>query len=491
MLQTFCTDSYSSQRYMHQVVLYTAIFLGVLCADRPSFGLGSWSHVGQLKSKLGKTVTVEILIEMLNDKENPLRELAVRALGEFGPDAKPAIPALILDLNDANSKTRELAVSALYAIGPAAKPAIPSLIDALKEPELRTIAARALGAIGPDSKQAVGQLSGIVEQTDISTDHGYLLVWAAVDALGDIGPGAMAATRALVRVLTTTESMPEIQEAAARALGKIRDDRKLAVPALSDIADVHVVPFGQNRDGVRSKDRDRARIAAALALWKINREPRVISRLIDAANDSRFAHREEAIAALGEIGPDAAAALPMLVSLAQSWRLEIDYGYGVAIIPAIGKIGPAAKDALPMLIQQLADDKWEVLSIQAALALGDVGESAFSAIPALGKMLQSSNKNERLAAAVAIRRIGGDTIITVPVLTDLLSVRRDLFVWGEFWGIRRASQLRREAATALGELGPAAKTAVPALKALLTDEFVTVREAAEQALRQIEAMPTP
>ena len=52
---------------------------------------------------------------------------------EIGPDAKPAIPALLKSLNDLNDGTRQSSCLALGRIGPAAKEALPALRVALND----------------------------------------------------------------------------------------------------------------------------------------------------------------------------------------------------------------------------------------------------------------------------------------------------------------------------------------------------------------------
>ena len=55
-----------------------------------------------------------------------------RALGSFGPDAKPAVKALAAALKTGFSENQIAAAQALGQIGPAAKDAIPALTDASK-----------------------------------------------------------------------------------------------------------------------------------------------------------------------------------------------------------------------------------------------------------------------------------------------------------------------------------------------------------------------
>jgi HEAT repeat protein len=49
--------------------------------------------------------------------------------------------------------------------------------------------------------------------------------------------------------------------------------------------------------------------------------------------------------------------------------------------------------------------------------------------------------------------------------------------------------VRADAAEALGNMGPAAKSALPALRQALTDEDDQVRSTAEEALRKVQRKP--
>lgn len=56
---------------------------------------------------------------------------------------------------------------------------------------------------------------------------------------------------------------------------------------------------------------------------------------------------------------------------------------------------------------------------------------------------------------------------------------------GGFMRRLSAAHLLREAATTLGEMGPLAIGAVPKVKRLLEDDFISVRETAAMALKRI------
>ncbi|HEY6554076.1 MAG TPA: HEAT repeat domain-containing protein [Vicinamibacteria bacterium] len=78
------------------------------------------------------------------------RAAAARILGEIGPAARDAAPALAQALKDGDPAVRQNAAQALGYIGPGAKVAAPALITALsdKEAPVRRSAAFALGKVG-------------------------------------------------------------------------------------------------------------------------------------------------------------------------------------------------------------------------------------------------------------------------------------------------------------------------------------------------------
>lgn len=78
-----------------------------------------------------------------------MRAWAAQAIGEIGPDAAQAVPALIVMLTDGDEGARNGACIALTGIGPAAKEALPALRTALSDPsaDVRGFAKRAIATI--------------------------------------------------------------------------------------------------------------------------------------------------------------------------------------------------------------------------------------------------------------------------------------------------------------------------------------------------------
>jgi hypothetical protein len=141
---------------------------------------------------------------------------------------------------------------------------------------------------------------------------------------------------------------------------------------------------------------------------------------------------------------------------------------------------------VPVLIERLGrGQSWKR---EAAEALGQIGTPAKSALPALAGLLESRDYQARIAAAEAIRLIGGDIAPTIPALVECLGVERiEYGNFSEFPGRLEAAQIRARATRALGQLGRGATESTAALENLLDDELITVREAAGEALHSIEA----
>jgi len=90
---------------------------------------GRWWNVSQ--PRLTLQPFLDPLTSALRDDDARVRQLAAQAVGEIGPNAVSAVPALITLLADADEGSRNSACIALSGIGPAAKDALPALRTAL------------------------------------------------------------------------------------------------------------------------------------------------------------------------------------------------------------------------------------------------------------------------------------------------------------------------------------------------------------------------
>jgi len=217
--------------------------IGAVIADtRSPYDLVNSLAMGEL-ARLGPSRrSIDALIEALGEGRSP--GAAALALGDFGPEAEPALPALLPYLDDEvagpnaiqavgkigqrdaaavaalrdvlrnpNSPTRGLAAKALGELG--AAEAVPDLADALRDPRKyeRILVANALGTFGAEAEDAVGPLTELLQEPDGDLRR------AATDALGQIGPPAAAAVPLIARQLESGD--PRLEDSATRALEQI------------------------------------------------------------------------------------------------------------------------------------------------------------------------------------------------------------------------------------------------------------------------------
>lgn len=197
------------------------------------------------------------------------QEEAANALAGIGPTARGAVPALCSALASANSSDRIACVLALGRIHAEPGQAVPVLIKSLNDPHpgVRQLATEALGSFGPDAQPAIPALIEIFDRNTAESSH-------AATALGLIGPAARAAVPPLLRGLADTNLDVEFRQQRIMALGQIHAEPELVVPAL-------------------------------------------MKSLSETISDSDVRIRLFSTIALGQFGPDAKPAVPLLTSLLQ------------------------------------------------------------------------------------------------------------------------------------------------------------------------------
>ena len=131
----------------------------------------------------------------------------------MGPNAKPAVPALISLLQERSGNTQGYAARALGAIGPAAAEAIPALAGLLEDKNqfARVSAAEALGHLGP---AAVPALIQALQNND------WLVRAKAAQGLGALGSAAAPAATTLREKLEDGDA--EVRRCAAIALSRVK-----------------------------------------------------------------------------------------------------------------------------------------------------------------------------------------------------------------------------------------------------------------------------
>src|SRR5690606_27830318 len=185
-----------------------------------------------------------------------------------------------------------------------------------------------------------------------------------------------------------------------------------------------------------------------------------------------LAHPEEltqqgATAALGSIGPKAAAAVDALMGVGAR------PGEGqILALWALGEIGPAAAGVVPDLIELLGDPDPEV-RFYGARALWAIGPPAAApAAPAAAALLLDEDADVRIAARTVLASLGPDGAAAAPRLIEYMSAPDP--------------ELRAVSAWSQGHIR-AAPGERPALRGALADPEADVRRAAAAALGAIRS----
>ena len=136
----------------------------------------------------------------------------------------------------------------------------------------------------------------------------------------------------------------------------------------------------------------------------------------------------------------------------------------------LGNIGPDAKAAAPLLLAAL-DGTNDMLFSQVPGALKKMGVPTETFLPRMKNQLRSENETSRVNAAARVLELDPADHEALVVLIDQ---------------IKRWALLRGFAIETLGRAGPPAAEAIPVLREVVKHGSNQEREAARQALRRIE-----
>jgi HEAT repeat protein len=368
---------------------------------------------------------LEALLVAVKESDASVRAAAVGQL-EFivsghgsAPDAslrERALRALGASLGDDSSPVRETAVWAFWRLGPVARPVASDLDHALDGPDkqLRILAGWALLRIDAEMHHArvVAALSPMLTDQTIRFDH-YRLVQVLVEAQGQDSTATMLiplikhpdiATRiqAINDMTRQCESSTTAQSLMIESLSSddahlrgeaalfvLRHEPAMAARALDTLAERLADPAGCDLGLIKS-----IRESSPQSMKPL------VSRLTERLAGSREdAARASVMAAVGEIGTDALAAVPALVQLSKSSDLKS----AVLAIQCLVKIDRAAAETrLPALIEWMTAGHDPAVRVRAMETLGDLGPPVATAIPAL---LTAADEPDLAIATVAVEAI--------------------------------------------------------------------------------------
>jgi HEAT repeat protein len=423
-----------------------------------------------------------VLCDMLDDSDPSAVLPAVETLAELEDHSVPVLLAAL-----AEPKSRHWAMVALAEIGPEAATAVPTLAKIAAEGELedRLQAILTLAEIGPEAATAAPALLAALESgagplpAAAAFALGRARVAAADDALARAAAGDdafLGSIAAWARAEIKPQDAALVADALARLRRGISADgqavRKGAISGLSDIAENldeagRGALAGEFVTLLEDPDEE-VGVAAGAALVRLGSVavPALRRRLAEPGC------RLQTLGVLGAIGSPAAAAVPDVAAFLTDPDPEVASEAAVAL----AAVGAAAEPAVELLRKLLGDETPADLRYSAAFALGRVGPAAEAAVPRLVELSKSSDEiMATLAVWAALKIDPADRSLfdaAIPLLRRALRGEREV--------------VRLEAAVALGDIGPPAKSAIPVLELVSEDDPNSdVREAAAGALAKI------
>lgn len=399
--------------------------------------------------KLAPETAVPLLVAKLDDPESTVRWAVAEQLSKFDPDHPVIVPLFI----DCLLRRREIGGVEFSHLDRIVPKALTSLCEALKSggPKVRVSILHEMGKCNSESV-----LPTLLER--LSDDDAEVRK-QAISSFCDEDPPSLA-RKALPGLMELLESGTPLKRVSAAlviaaldgegkpALSPLRSNLRhpdSSVQLAAAIALAHIQPNGHGLlpilfAGLEHPDPE-LRNFAWRTLRMVNCEElqaeltNFLPELIDGLQHP--AKRTVSAWLLSQLGPGAAAAVPGFMALLSTRDLR-DHLLRRFVPKALARIGPMA---IPPLVQ-LMEHREAYVRIRAMKALGETGGRAVSAAPQLVERLTKGNPVERMVAA-----------------------------------------------RALGEIGPvAASLALPALKALIEDRDLAIRNATVAAIGRMAAV---
>jgi HEAT repeat protein len=461
------------------------------------------------------------LVALLKTQVPAARVPAVKVLGRIGWDEDhPQVDQVLRELaNVADSEARLESMTTLAAWG---HPTSSEVRELLQQKGARETALRAIIRLGPAAAENLNDVLDVLAENGTGEPS-----WAssrewdsALAALRAMQGSARPASSRLLQIANENRNYRCIDIGwVLFAIGADPQDIvRISTPLLLD-KDTDLCFHAGRLCAIASPDDSRRQVtrlipqlapekladgrSALHAVWGMAPEAReaipVMSRLLECGQPhvARVAAKT-----LGDIGADAASAIPDLTAQLARGRDAHDYWARSAFCEAIGKMGPAAHSAVPALLVELNDaplSRSGVRDVQRAgerpvqealLALARIGDREAEVLKAIRRHVDNDDAPLRDSATAALVRL---TLDSSEVLTDYLKSLNDagnlmhnpvvaILEIGRLPGDRQNAviplagllvasdlEIRKAAAWSLGKIGPEAGTALPLLKEARND----------------------
>ncbi|HYH64444.1 MAG TPA: HEAT repeat domain-containing protein, partial [Urbifossiella sp.] len=415
-------------------------------------------------ARLGPAASSYLVRMLLKHDRAEVRQLAAHTLGQMGPAAEPAVPALARALADPSRNVRLTAADALAHIGKGAAPAAPALGRAFRdEPpnvgdqkgleessSARLAIIRALAAAGEPGRKVLGEVVVPIMVDDLKNDRTVRV--ATGTQLSACGPVA-------------APCLPHIVAQLRKRPSEILDNELFAA-----VIDLGPEGVGYYRQLLMDSNTEIRRYALR-AFYGLKIDVTVFAPEIAAAmRDADLKVRGDAVAQVPRFpAPPPTEVVAAVVGLlgdpgaiAQPPYAGIEFLDKGAVTQALVHSG---RRAVPGTAAALASAD-PLTRIHAATALGEIGPAAADAVLALREVEKDQHLGPAVAAYQARYKItaDADALAGLAALADGQPVDGRLLV-----------------AQALAACGPAAVAHEGVFLPLLDDENPAVRDAARTA----------
>ena len=460
-------------------------------------------------ARIGPPAAVAIapVRDHLNDENAGVREMAAVALRHLSPQREDVAPLVASLLDDSDANVRKAVSNELVDLGAAARPTIVALLESdrstLRREAIRILRAwrlagkeNVLAEVGP----AVRRLT-IASEPEVQGEARMALVeWGMAEA-GDIRSllHSGEAERIEVALQGLASQRLEVRSFLPDLFELLDDPQIVSVPvAASYAAHPWLRPLLELLNSQKTasrpaaprlfrllevrRDRDRVFIARTLRAIDADREEtiRAFGSLVRDA-DSRVAR--EASRLLIEVSPEATR---RHVSVLVRELKEADRSNTPEIVDAIGHLGPQAAEAVPALVPLLAGSERSI-SEAAARTLGEIGPDAAPAASALAGLLarDTLDVDYRATIATALGNIGPPARVALPTLLSILeqpepaAPRTMMMLPGRF---DRDVRFRAAAILAVGRIADDSPDIVAALRVQIASRNPALQAAALESL---------
>jgi HEAT repeat protein len=389
-----------------------------------AIGQLEYRHKGEVRAALP-----ELLAILKDYKKRPVKlvQNTLFGISNLEPEPVEIVPILSEILRDGELELREEAVRRLAYLAPDDAATTEALSDALKHAPLR-VRLSVQSALDPLKKRPENVAHWIIaglQESDSPRDRDY-----AVRVLGSMKAEAREALPVLLRLL---EDKSETVRRSAAVAVLLIDSEKLAqlFPILLRSPNWESHPYYEIAPVIQAhsdvilpiliqalKHPDRHyRISAAFFLNNmVGPTARPVAAELRAALENPDASvRALAATALANLGMRDGLIAPLREGLKSN-----DYAVRERVLLASQSLGPAAKELIPDLIRIVKDRSEGRLRSFALRTLGQLGQAAEAAAPAIAEAIKDRDQEVRSSALGALAQVGTKDKAVLVLVLDML-----------------------------------------------------------------------